>query len=222
VALGLPQGNLLIDTPPDLRTQLLREGIGLIHAVLYTHQHADHMLGLDDLRIFSQYLDADLPIFCEPPIEERIRKIFDYAFDPITRQYPAGGVPRLVFRQFNGEPLEVLGTRVVPIPMRHGRHGVLGYRIGNLAYCTDTNGIPPSSMALLEGLDVLVLDCLRRRPHPTHFSLEESIEMARRLAPQRTLFTHMSHNLEHEEISALLPPGMELAYDGLRIPLGLG
>jgi phosphoribosyl 1,2-cyclic phosphate phosphodiesterase len=219
VALGLPEGTLLIDTPPDLRSQLLREHIGLVHTVLYTHDHADHLFGLDDLRIFAQYLGHDLPIFCQDIVEARIRKVFDYAFDPVTRLYPAGGVPRLVFSEVARAPFHVLGALVVPIPMRHGRYGVLGYRFGNVAYCTDTNDIPPASMGLLEGLDVLILDCLRRQPHPTHFSLGEAIEVARRLAPRRTLFTHICHDLEHEEISELLPPGMELAYDGLRLPL---
>jgi phosphoribosyl 1,2-cyclic phosphate phosphodiesterase len=219
VALGLPAGNLLIDSPPELRSQLVREGIGLVHAVLYTHDHADHLFGLDDLRIFSQYLGSDLPVLCRPVVEDRIRKAFDYAFDPVTRQYPAGGVPRLAFRQIGFEPFEVLGATAVPIPMRHGRCEVLGYRFGNVAYCTDTKGIEPASMALLQGLDVLVLDALRYRPHPTHFSLEEAIAVARQLAPRRTLFTHICHDLEHEAVNASLPPGMELAYDGLRVPL---
>ena len=219
VVLGLPQGNLLIDTPPDLRTQLLREGIGLIHAVAYTHEHADHLFGLDDLRIFADYLGHDLPVYCDEHVEQRIRKVFDYAFDPATQHYPAGGIPRLILSRIAAEPIEILGVRVTPIPMQHGRYPVLGFRIGNVAYCTDTNGIPDSSRRLLEGLDVLVLDCLRRSRHPTHFSLDEAIETARQLAPRRTLFTHLCHDLEHEATTAVLPPGMELAYDGLQVPL---
>jgi phosphoribosyl 1,2-cyclic phosphate phosphodiesterase len=222
LALGLPEGNLLVDTPPDLRAQLLREGVGLVHAVLYTHEHADHLFGLDDLRIFAHYLGHDLPVYCDRLVEERIRTTFDYAFDPATREYPAGGVPRLSFRPVTGRPLELLGARVIPIPLRHGRFHVWGYRFGGVAYCTDTNQIPPESQRLLEGLDVLVLDCLRRQPHATHFSLDEAIETARRLAPRRTLFTHMCHDLEHEATNAALPPGMELAYDGMSIPLDLG
>jgi phosphoribosyl 1,2-cyclic phosphate phosphodiesterase len=217
--LVLPQGNLLVDTPPDLRTQLLREGIGRIHAVLYTHEHADHLFGLDDLRIFAHYLDRDLPVYCDQHVEERIRRIFDYAFDPITREYPAGGVPRLEVRRVATEPVEVLGSPVVPIPLRHGRYPVLGFRFGNLAYCTDTNGIPSSSMSLLEGLDVLVLDCLRHTPHPTHFSLGEAIAMAQQIGARRTLFTHLCHDLEHEATNAVLPPGIEVAYDGMRVML---
>ncbi len=220
LALGLPEGNLLIDTTPELRLQLIRERIGLIHAVLYTHAHADHLFGLDDLRIFPRYLGRKMPVYCEKRVERTIRRTFDYAFDPVNQDYPAGGVPRLVFRQIATEPFELLGVRVVPVRVVHGRADTLGYRFGNIAYCTDTKEIPPQSMLLLEGLDVLILDCLRREPHVTHLSLDEAVDLAGRLAPKRTLFTHMSHRLEHESTNRELPPGMELAYDGMRIPLG--
>jgi len=215
----MPEGNLLIDSPPELRLQLLREGIGSIQGVLYTHEHADHLFGLDDLRIFASYLGDDLPIYCSETVEQRIRRTFDYAFDPITRAYPAGGVPRLVFRRIDSEPLAILGAQVIPIPLQHGRFEVQGYRVGDIAYCTDTNGIPAESCKLLQDLDVLILDALRKRPHATHFSLEEAIAAAEALAPRHTLFTHMSHDLDHETTNAALPPGMELAYDGMSIPL---
>jgi phosphoribosyl 1,2-cyclic phosphate phosphodiesterase len=219
LALGFPEGNLLVDSPPELRSQLLREGIGLIDAVLYTHEHADHVFGLDDLRIFAHYLGHDLPVYCSAEVESRIHKAFDYAFDPRTRAYPAGGVPRLAINHISTEPLELLGKKVVPVPLIHGRFNTLGFRFGNIAYCTDTNEIPPSSEQLLRGLDVLIIDGLRRKPHATHFSIDEAIEVARRLAPKRTLFTHMCHSLGHAETNAWLPQGMELAYDGLRLPL---
>lgn len=222
VALGLPQGNLLVDTTPELRIQLVRERLGLVHAVTYTHAHADHLFGLDDLRIFPRYLGHALPIYCEEPVEATIRRSFAYAFDPAVQEYPAGGIPKLSFQRIGPQPFDVLGARVVPIRLLHGRTPVLGFRIGDVAYCTDTNHIPPESMALLEGLDVLILDALRYEPHPTHFSLDEAVEIARRLAPKRTLFTHIAHRLEHEETNRVLPSGMELAYDGLRIPLGTG
>ena len=191
----------------------------MVHAVLYTHEHADHLFGLDDLRVFAYYLGHDVPVYCDSQVEDRIRSTFDYAFDPATRQYPAGGVPRLAFRRITTEPVRILGVQVIPIPLQHGRFDVWGYRFGDVAYCTDTNGIPPESLSLLEGLDVLVLDCLRQRSHATHFNLDEAIETARRLAPKRTLFTHMCHDLEHEATNAVLPPGIELAYDGMRIPI---
>jgi phosphoribosyl 1,2-cyclic phosphate phosphodiesterase len=217
--LGLPHGNLLIDTSPDVRQQLLREQIGIVHAVLYTHEHADHVFGLDDLRLMQFYLGGPVPLYCEPPVEDRIRKSYDYAFKPADGLH-AGAVPQLVFRRIGLEPFDVLGARVAPIRLRHGRRfDVLGFRFGNVAYCTDVNAIPMESMQQLTGLDVLVLDALRPRGHATHFSLDEAIEVARQLAPRQTYFTHMSHELEHEATNAALPPGMALAYDGQRIVL---
>jgi phosphoribosyl 1,2-cyclic phosphate phosphodiesterase len=219
LAIGLPEGNLLVDTPPDLRTQLLREGLGLLHATLFTHAHADHMFGLDDLRLFPYYLGHRMTVYCEAEVEARIRHSFDYAFDPVLSQFPAGAVPQLQFQSITSEPFEVLGSRIYPIRLMHGKLPVLGFRFGNIAYCTDTNAIPEGSWSRLENLDVLILDALRHSPHPTHFSLEEAVAVANRVRPKRTLFTHMSHDLEHAAVNAELPEGMELAYDGLRIPL---
>ena len=219
IVLGLPQGNLLIDTSPDLRFQLLREGIGIVHAVAYTHEHADHIFGLDDLRLFQFYLDQPLPLYCEPPVEKRLRHSFDYAFTD-REQTHVGAVPRLEFERISTDPFEVLGARIQPIRLLHGpRFEVLGFRVGNVAYCTDTNQIPEESLALLEGLDVLILDALRHRPHVTHFSVEEAVELATRLRPKQTYFTHISHDLDYEETNAGLPAHMELAYDGQRIAL---
>ncbi len=218
LVLGWPEGNLLVDTPPDLRTQLLREKIGVIHATLYTHDHADHVFGLDDLRLFPYYTGGPIPVYCEDAVEDRIRKSFDYAFVPAAQAY-GGGVPQLAIQNIALAPFEILGHPVIPFRLGHGRFKVLGFRFGNIAYCTDTNFIPPESRALLQGLDVLILDALRHKPHPTHYSLSEAIEVAREIGAKRTLFTHMSHDLSHEETSAQLPPGFELAYDGMRIPL---
>ena len=218
VLLGLPGGNLLIDTPPDLRTQLLREKVGVVHAALFTHAHADHLHGLDDLRLFPHYIGGPVPVYCEAEVEARIRHTFDYAFLPGAEEI-GGGVPQLHFVPITTEPFEVLGQRIIPIRLGHGPWRILGFRTGNVAYCTDTNEIPPESWPLLEGLDVLILDALRPRPHTSHFSLSQAIEVAQRLKPKRTLFTHMSHDLEHQATNNALPPGMELAYDGLRVPL---
>lgn len=221
VILGLPQGNLLIDTTPDLRTQLLREKIGIVHAVAFTHSHADHLFGLDDVRLFPLYLGHAMPLYCRAEVENQIRRSFDYAF---TDQQPThvGAVPQLSFVRVGDAPLEVLGARVIPIPLQHGRFDVLGFRLGDVAYCTDTNGIPQSSWPLLENLDTLILDALRPRPHPTHFSLEEAIDVARRVGARQTYFTHLTHELGHAETEANLPPGMALAYDGLRVPIVAG
>jgi phosphoribosyl 1,2-cyclic phosphate phosphodiesterase len=216
---GLPEGNLLIDTSADLRSQLLREKIGVVHAVAYTHEHADHVMGLDDLRLFPFYTGKPVPLFCEAPVERRIRTAFDYAF---ANEEPthAGAAPQLTFHRIGDEPFEVLGARVTPIRLQHGpRFTTLGFRLGSVAYCTDTNSIPDESLAKLHGLDVLVLDALRPRPHATHFSLDEAIEVSRRLSPKRTIFVHMSHDLGYAATNAALPPGMELGYDGMRIEL---
>lgn len=219
VAVGLPNGILLIDTPPDLRFQLLRERIGIVHAVLFTHDHADHLFGLDDLRLFPFYLGHPVPIYCEPTVEQRIRRVYDYAFTDQEPTHP-GSVPQLAFQTIGEAPFSLLGSTVVPIRLRHGpRFDVLGFRIGGIAYCTDTNEIPPESWPRLQDLDVLILDALRRHSHPTHFSLEEAIAVARRVGAKQTYFTHISHDLPHAQTNRDLPKGMELAYDGLRLPM---
>jgi phosphoribosyl 1,2-cyclic phosphate phosphodiesterase len=219
LVLGAPEGNLLVDTTPDLRQQLLREKIGLVHAVLYTHAHADHLFGLDDVRMFPYYLGHRLPIYCEPDVERRIRQSFDYCFAEGSEAISAGGIPQLEPRRLTTAPLSVLGQRVVPIRLKHGGLDVLGFRWGRIAYCTDVSAIPDESWTLLEGLDVLILDALRFRPHPTHFSLDEAVAAAQRIGAKRTCFTHVSHDLEHAAVNDRLPPGMELAYDGMRFPL---
>jgi phosphoribosyl 1,2-cyclic phosphate phosphodiesterase len=217
VVVGLPGGTLLIDTTPDLRTQLLRAGIGRVDAVLYTHDHVDHVYGLDDVRPLCTWAGRSMPVFCEERVERRIRRAFDYAFE--TAPAPGGGTPRLEFERITAAPFDILGARVVPLRLRHGVFDVLGFRFGGLAYCTDTNQIPDETWPLLAGLDTLVLDCLRPTRHPTHFSLAEALAVAERVGARRTLFTHMAHELGHAATSATLPAGVELAYDGLELPL---
>src|SRR6056297_148537 len=208
---------ILVDTPPDLRTQLLREQIPLIHAVLYTHEHADHLFGLDDLRLFPFRLGAPVPLYCEAKVEARIRKSFDYAFSDRPDTHP-GATPRLEFCSIDRDhPFEVLGVKIVPIPMKHGPHfEVLGFRLGDFAYCTDTNEIPPSSIERLRGVNTLVLGALRMAPHPTHFNIPQALEIAEEIGAKRTLLTHLSHDVDHDVINATLPPGVGLAYDGLQ------
>jgi phosphoribosyl 1,2-cyclic phosphate phosphodiesterase len=210
-------GFILIDTPPDLRYQLLRERIGRIHAVLFTHHHADHVFGLDDVRVFSKYLGGDLPIYCDPEVETFIRRAFAYAFDPEVRAYPAGGVPRIEFRRIDRPSCQVLDQRVTPIPLKHGRYDVLGFRIGGLAYCTDVSGIPAESWPLLSGLEILILGALRLQPHPTHFSLDEALEVIERLKPRRALLTHISCRLDPSVAKQRMPENVALAHDGLRL-----
>jgi phosphoribosyl 1,2-cyclic phosphate phosphodiesterase len=219
IVLGLPGGNLLIDTPPDLRQQLLREQIGIIHAVLYTHEHADHIFGLDDLRLMQFYLGGPVPLYCEQGVEVRIRKSFDYAFQSSDGMH-VGAIPQLMFRNIGLDRFEVLGAEVTPLRLVHGRTvPVLGFRFGNVAYCTDVNAIPPGSMERLRDLDVLALDCLRHEPHATHFGLGQALAVVEELRPRRALLTHMSHKLGHVATNASLPSGVELAYDGLEVPL---
>jgi phosphoribosyl 1,2-cyclic phosphate phosphodiesterase len=219
VAVTSAAGTLLIDTPPDLRTQLLRERIRRVHAVLFTHYHADHVFGLDDVRVFAKYLGGELPIYCDPEVEAFIRRAFCYAFDPDTQKYPAGGVPRVAFRRIERPVCQVLDRAVQPIPLRHGCYDVLGFRFGDLAYCTDVNEIPATSWSLLEGLDVLILDALRFKPHPTHFSFDEALGVIERLRPRQAYLTHLSCKLDPAEAARRLPPNVALAYDGLRLPL---
>lgn len=217
--LGLPQGNLLIDTPPDLRMQLLREGIGLVHGVLYTHEHADHLHGLDDVRLFPFMLGHPIPIYATEVVEGRIRKIFDYAFSDREQTHP-GAVPKMQLQRIDERPIDILGARLTPVPLVHGPYcRVFGYRIGNVAYCTDTNCIEASSKELLRGLDVLVLDALRKSPHPTHFSVGEALDVIEELGPKKAYLTHLSHELDYTTFFRELPEHVALAYDGLRIEL---
>jgi phosphoribosyl 1,2-cyclic phosphate phosphodiesterase len=217
VLFSTPNGNILVDTGPEMRLQLLRAGVGIIHAVLYTHYHADHMMGLDDLRLFPRMLGGPLPIYCTWDVEDVIRRAFPYAFDHELQHLPLGAIPRLAFRRIDDEPFEVLGEHVVPIPLQHSRFEVFGFRIGGLAYCTDVSGVPPQSWPLLSDLDVLVIDALRARPHPAHFSVDEALEVIERVKPKKAFLTHMSHEMDYDRLNPTLPPGVEMAYDGLTL-----
>lgn len=220
IAIELPGGRLLIDTPPDLRTQLLREKIPLVHSVLFTHEHADHLFGLDDLRLFPFRLGAPVPLHCTEVVERRIRHSFDYAFQTSEVTHP-GARPQLEFQRIDPtETFTVLGTRVTPIPLKHGPHfDVLGFRVGDFAYCTDTNFIPESSIERLKGVKTFVVGALRFEPHPTHFNLDEAIAVSRQVGAERTLITHCGHDLDHGPVCDQLPDGIDLAHDGLRVPL---
>jgi phosphoribosyl 1,2-cyclic phosphate phosphodiesterase len=212
---GTPRGNILIDTAPELRLQLLRAGVKVVHAVLFTHYHADHLFGLDDLRPLARPLGGPVPLFCTNEVERKIRQAFAYAFAPEADNVPAGYLPRLMFHPITEAPFQVLGQRVVPVPLLHAHFNVLGFRFDDVAYCTDVNEIPRDSWPLLEGLKVLVLDALRFKPHPGHLSLDEAVAVIARLKPERAFLTHMSHDLDHEATNRLLPAHVRLAYDGL-------
>ena len=183
-------------------------------AVLYTHHHIDHVAGLDDLHRFNWVQDQALPCYGQAETLERLRNMFPYVFEQ-DADYPSAK-PRLALHEING-PFEIGGRTITPIPLLHGTLPVLGFRVGNFAYCTDVGKIPESSWPLLEGLDVLVLDALRKRPHPTHFNLDQAVEHAQRIGAKRTFFTHIAHELPHAETNRELPAGMALAHDGLVI-----
>ena len=207
---------VLVDTTPDLRTQALANNLRRVDALLYTHAHADHVFGLDEIRRFNALSRSSMPIFADPPTAADVRRIFSYAFDPDAPR--GGGVPDLRLWTLGG-PFCIGPQEIVPVPIWHGSRPILGYRFGGFAYLTDCSGIPESSMDLLQGLDVLVLDALRRRAHPTHFNLDQAVAMAQRLQARQTYFTHITHDLGHAETCASLPEGIALAYDGLNIPI---
>src|SRR5262245_489521 len=161
VLIRTPAGNILIDTPPELRLQLLRERVGVVHAVLFTHYHADHLFGLDDLRPVPRLLGGPVPLYCTGEVEGKIRTAFAYAFGPAAEEMKSGYVPKLVFRRITADPFTALDERVTPVPLEHAHFEVFGFRIGDVAYCTDVNKIPRDSVARLEGLRVLVIDALR-------------------------------------------------------------
>jgi phosphoribosyl 1,2-cyclic phosphate phosphodiesterase len=207
---------ILVDTSPELRLQCLASGVRRIDAILYTHYHADHIVGLDDLRRFNHLQDQVLTCYGDGVTVEVLRRMFPYAFEP-TPGYPSAK-PHLKLSVIEG-PFELFGTEVIPIPLLHGRQPVLGFRFGPFAYCTDCGAIPGSSLALLQDLKVLVLDGLRHRPHPTHFNLEQAVEIAHDIGAEQTYLTHIAHELPHEKTNAELPDGVELAYDGQVIEL---
>jgi len=204
---------VLVDTSTDLRQQVLRLGLRDLDAVIYTHAHADHVFGLDDLRMFNWRRGGAIPVYGSCVTLAAIRRTFWYVFEDVEA---GGGKPLLDLHEAEG-PFPLLGRTVTPIPLQHGRLPILGYRVGGFAYLTDVSAIPEPSYALLSDLDVLVLSALRRRPHPTHLTLDRAIEEAGRIGAARTLFTHIAHELSHATVSAELPPGIELAYDGLTL-----
>ncbi len=205
---------LLVDTATELRMQCLTHGIEAVDAVLFTHHHADHVAGLDDLRRFNWIMKKPMPCYGTKRTLEGIRRMFSYAFEPAADSPHSR--PQLELHAIEHEPFTVGGETIVPVPMMHGPMPVLGFRFGRFAYCTDCSHIPEESLALLGGLDVLVLDALRPDPHPTHLSLGQAVDLAKRIGARRTYFTHMAHQLRHAETNRGLPDGMELAYDGLR------
>lgn len=213
-----PEGEFVIDTGPELRLQLVQNGASLIQAALFTHAHADHVTGLDDLRIFGFRLNSDIPLYSEEPVEQAIRQMFSYAFADRDKMAHRFAAPRFQFQRITpAEPIELLGATVMPVRLQHGKLPILGFRIGDVAFCTDVSTIPSESLSLLQNLDTLILGALRYKPHPTHLHVDAAVEVARRLQPRRTFLTHMAHDLDYDRLSRELPDGVEPAHDGLAI-----
>ena len=206
--------NILIDTTPDFRTQALRAGIERLDAVLFTHAHADHIMGLDDVRPFNFRQRGQIPIFAAENTMNAIRRCFQYVFDSVRKET---NIPQLDPRIIDGAPIDLFGLEFLPIPILHGRDTIYGFRFGAAAYLTDHSEIPGASMEQLRNLDVLFLDALRYKPHPTHSTVDRSIHTVEQLSPRRAFFTHICHDLGHERAESLLPPHIRLAYDGLEI-----
>jgi phosphoribosyl 1,2-cyclic phosphate phosphodiesterase len=207
---------VLVDTTPDLRSQALAYGLRTVDAVLFTHTHADHIMGLDEVRRFNVLGGRAMPCFGDPAALAEIRRVFAYVFDP--KGPKGGGIPALDLWPVAG-PFCFGRQEITPVPVLHGDRLILGFRLGRFAYLTDCSGIPEGSFALLAGLDVLVLDALRHRPHPTHFTVAEATRAAERIGARQTYFTHICHHLGHAETCAALPPGIALAHDGLTIEI---
>lgn len=206
--------SLVVDTPPELRLHALRSHIRRIDALFYTHSHADHLFGLDDVRRYNDMQKSEMPIFARPDVLEDIRRAFRYVF--VTTQV-GGGKPRLALTEIESDSVEWAGLRVEAIPILHGRLPILGYRFGRYAHITDASAIPLESMDRLRGLHTLTLGALRWEAHPTHFNIPQALEVVRELKPERTFFTHISHEVSHADTEARLPAGVRLAYDGLHL-----
>jgi phosphoribosyl 1,2-cyclic phosphate phosphodiesterase len=205
---------VLIDSTPDFREQAIRERIRRIDAVFYTHTHADHILGIDDLRPLSyRHKPNKLPLYARPEAAEFIRNMFGYIFDA---DYKFGGLPQVELRPMNG-PVELFGSRFEPIPVIHGETEICGFRFGSAAYLTDHSEIPEASFSKLEDLDILFLDALRHKPHPTHSTVANSLQIVQRLQPKRAFFTHICHDLPHDATNASLPANVRLSYDGMKL-----
>ncbi|HEU4520426.1 MAG TPA: MBL fold metallo-hydrolase [Thermoanaerobaculia bacterium] len=209
--------HFLIDTTPDLRTQLLRDPIPRLDFILFTHSHSDHLMGLDDVRPFNFRQREAIHAFANPKTAKAVRRAFSYIWN---ESQIGGGKPQIELHEVDG-PFTHEGVSVIPIPVAHGDWTILGFRIGGFAYITDTNGIPPASVELLRGVEILALDGLRPSPpHPTHFTIDEAIAAAREVGARETYLIHLTHDIDHDELEARLPEGVRLAYDGLVLGIG--
>lgn len=222
IAIALPPGEpargrvIVVDMSPEFRLAAIANELPSVNAVLLTHAHADHIMGMDDIRRYNDLIRSRICCYGNADTVRTVRQCFAYT----DRPYMRDGWPALEFVEMNA-PREICGVTVTPIPLLHGRSEVLGFRVGRFAYCTDCAIIPEASWPLLQDLDLLVLDGLRYTPHPTHFNIPQALEVIARLKPRRALLTHIAHEIMHAKTSAELPPGVELAYDNLRVKVEL-
>lgn len=209
--------NILIDTGQDFHVQAVRENLRSVDAVLYTHAHADHVLGMDDLRPLSFAQAEGLPLYADDATASVIERIFEYTFRKVDRYPTSARVTLHRIPDTAGTVIPLFGVDFARVPVIHGRNTIAGYRFGAAAYLTDMSDIPDESLPLLQNLDILILDALRREPHPSHSHLAKSIELVETIAPKRAFFTHISHDLDHEPTNTSLPPHVRLAHDGLKL-----
>ncbi|MFP4143920.1 MAG: MBL fold metallo-hydrolase [Phycisphaeraceae bacterium] len=213
----------LIDTSPELRMQAIDHGIARLDGVLFTHAHADHIFGLDDLRRFNAVMGTPLDIYAERRVLDQLGRMFPYIFQPqgnVNKSF----IPTLLPQEIHaGRPLDLPGAEWTPLRLMHGRLPILGYRVDrggcSLAYCTDVSRIEPETLEQLQGLDLLVIDALRYRHHPTHMTVDQALDVVDHLAPKRALLTHIAHDILHADLAERLPEGVELAWDGLKVVL---
>jgi phosphoribosyl 1,2-cyclic phosphate phosphodiesterase len=207
---------LLVDTSTDLRMQALAHGVTRVDAILFTHSHADHVMGLDDSRRFSQMQKGSIPCYADAATIASLKKSFYYVFDSSTEK--GGGLPQIALHEITGR-FSIDSVDIQPIPLMHGSRPILGFRFGDFAYLTDTNHVPDQALPLLKGVKTVILDALRHRPHPTHFTVAEALEVLERLKAKQSYLTHICHDLPHVTTNESLPAGVELAYDGLTIDI---
>jgi phosphoribosyl 1,2-cyclic phosphate phosphodiesterase len=220
VLVRAPLGNFVIDTSPDLHNQLVGQRVDNVTAAIFTHSHADHIMGLDDLRICGFRMDAPVRLFCEEIVENQIRQSFDYAFKTSKKPTHRFALPRFEFTRIDEtESFDLLGLTIQPLRLHHGPLPILGFRINDVAFCTDVSKIPRETFERLQGIDTFIVDALRDVPHATHFSVKQALQAAKRTGARRTWLTHISHALEYEATNASLPSGIELGYDGLVVEL---